>query len=227
VKAAYRKELKEFNFNNDARLMDKINFIRAYNKARTAGLTKKNIQSAFRTTGNWLINRIKALSHPEIQPNDNPKTPERELASESKDYLKHTPKNSRQIRDFGKKKSPSTRYFFGKAAKAYTNLEFEIIALKNKVAAAKAENERSTRARKRKVIPNPNQKFMHLSEAIASNERILENQNAIADPNVEIKDFEEIIEDEIVVGNAANAEKIETPAHRTRSGRAIKRPRWK
>jgi hypothetical protein len=147
VKAAYRKELKEFNFNNDARLMDKINFIKAYNKARTAGLTEKNIQSAFRTTGNWRINRIKALSHPEIQPDDNPKTPERELASDSEDYLKHTPKNSRQIRDFGKEKSPSTRYIFGKAAKAYTDLEFEVIALKNKVAAAEAENERLTLSR--------------------------------------------------------------------------------
>jgi hypothetical protein len=68
---------------------------------------------------------------------------------------------------------------------------------------------------------------MHLSEAIASNERIPENQNAIADPGVEVEDFEETIEDEIVFGNVANAEEIETPAHRTRSGRAIKRPRWK
>jgi hypothetical protein len=32
VKAAYRKELKEFNFNNDGRPVDKINSIKAYNK---------------------------------------------------------------------------------------------------------------------------------------------------------------------------------------------------
>jgi hypothetical protein len=43
VKAAYRKELKEFNFNNDARPIDKINFIKAYNKARITGLSAKNI----------------------------------------------------------------------------------------------------------------------------------------------------------------------------------------
>jgi hypothetical protein len=41
VKAAYRKKLKKFNFNNDARPIDKINFIKAYNTARTAGLTAK------------------------------------------------------------------------------------------------------------------------------------------------------------------------------------------
>jgi hypothetical protein len=43
VKAAYRKELKQFNFNNNARPVDKINFIKAYAKAREAGLTEKNI----------------------------------------------------------------------------------------------------------------------------------------------------------------------------------------
>jgi hypothetical protein len=32
VKAAYRKKLRKFNFNNDARSIDKINFIKAYNK---------------------------------------------------------------------------------------------------------------------------------------------------------------------------------------------------
>jgi hypothetical protein len=77
VKAAYRKELKEFNFNNDARPIDKINFIKAYNKARTAGLSTKSIQSAFRTTINWPISRRKALFHPEIQQNKNNATPKK------------------------------------------------------------------------------------------------------------------------------------------------------
>jgi hypothetical protein len=77
VKAAYRKELKEFNFNDDARSIDKINFIKVYKKAKEAGLTEKNIQAAFRTTGNWPISRKKALMHPEIQSDDKNKTPER------------------------------------------------------------------------------------------------------------------------------------------------------
>jgi hypothetical protein len=67
VKAAYGKELKQFNFNNDARPVDKINFIKAYAKAREAVLTEKNIQAAFRITGNWPISRRKALFHLEIQ----------------------------------------------------------------------------------------------------------------------------------------------------------------
>jgi hypothetical protein len=47
--------------------MDKINFIKAYSKAREAGLIEKNIQAAFRTTGNGPVSRRKAFSHPEIQ----------------------------------------------------------------------------------------------------------------------------------------------------------------
>jgi hypothetical protein len=57
VKAAYRKELKQFNFDTDAPPVDKINSVKAYSKAREAGLTEKNILSAFRTTGNWFISR--------------------------------------------------------------------------------------------------------------------------------------------------------------------------
>jgi hypothetical protein len=79
VKAAYRKELKQFNFDTDARPVDKTNFIKAYSKARKAGLTEKNIRSAFRTTGNWPISGWKALAHPEIQQDVEKKTPAREL----------------------------------------------------------------------------------------------------------------------------------------------------
>jgi hypothetical protein len=41
IKSAYRKELKKYNSLNDARPIDKINFIRAYNKAKEDELTKK------------------------------------------------------------------------------------------------------------------------------------------------------------------------------------------
>jgi hypothetical protein len=93
-----KKKLKEFNFNNDARFINKTNFIKAYKKAREAGLTEKNIQAAFRITGNWLISRRKALMHPEIQSDDKNKTPEKELDPEMEYDSKVTSKTSRQIR---------------------------------------------------------------------------------------------------------------------------------
>jgi hypothetical protein len=102
VKAAYRKELKKYNSLNDARPVDKINFVRAYSRARVDGLTENNILSAFRTTGNWPISRRKELSHPEIQQNVENITPERGLASVVEHDLDATSKNSRQVRDYGK-----------------------------------------------------------------------------------------------------------------------------
>jgi hypothetical protein len=213
------------NFNNDARPVDKINFIKAYNKARTAGLSTKNIQSAFRTTGNWPISRRKALSHPEIQQDKNNATPERELAPEVEYDSKVTPKTSRQVRDFGKNKSPTTRRRYDTIAKGYANLEFELATKNDRIAALEAEVARLTKARKRKAIPNPNKRFMLLSEALSSNEPISKDREAIKGSGVEDESSEEITEDEIKVENGDSEEELEAPTHRTRSGRAFKNPR--
>jgi hypothetical protein len=80
LKATYRRELEKFASLTDSVPMDKVNFIRAYAKARRVGMTKKKILSGWRVTGNWPISRAKALRHPEIQqdrPNGSPRaTPE-------------------------------------------------------------------------------------------------------------------------------------------------------
>jgi hypothetical protein len=67
VKGAYRKELKKLAVLTDLTPVDKVNFIRAYAKAREARMTEKIIRSGWRVTGNWPISRAKALWHPEIQ----------------------------------------------------------------------------------------------------------------------------------------------------------------
>ena len=67
LKATYRKELGNLAALTDSAPIDKIKFIRCYATARVA-IIKRTIKSSFRTTGNWPINREKALSHPEIQP---------------------------------------------------------------------------------------------------------------------------------------------------------------
>jgi hypothetical protein len=85
VKAAYRKELKKFNFDTDARPVEKINFIKAYSKVRKAGLTEK------------IFFRPSEL--PEIQQDVEKKTPERELGPAIEHNPEVTPKTSRQIRD--------------------------------------------------------------------------------------------------------------------------------
>ena len=118
-KAAYRRELEKFASLTDSTPIDKVNFIRAYAKAREVGMTKKNILSCWRVTRNWPISRAKALRHPEIQedrPNDSPKrTPERAPYFGSDD----TPKTSRQIRDLGLNKTSKTRRRYNVIAKGF------------------------------------------------------------------------------------------------------------
>jgi hypothetical protein len=67
-KAAYRKELQKLASLTDSAPVDKVNFIKAYVKAKEVGMTKENILSGWRVTENWPISRRKALMHPEIQP---------------------------------------------------------------------------------------------------------------------------------------------------------------
>jgi hypothetical protein len=126
LKAAYRKGLKTLSSLNDSRPVDKINFIMAYSKARTQGLTEQNIKSAFRTTGNWPISRRKALSHLEIQQIQEPTTPDRKPAPEIGYDSEVTPKTSRNIRNMGRNKSPTTRRRYGVIAKGFAQLEFQL-----------------------------------------------------------------------------------------------------
>jgi hypothetical protein len=71
-----------------------------------------------------------------------------------------------------------------------------------------------TKTRKRRAIPNPNKKFILLPEAFAGDNQASENQRVVEDPVVEEEDDDDDNEGE---DNA--------PVRRSRSGRAIKKPR--
>jgi uncharacterized small protein (DUF1192 family) len=124
--------------------------------------------------------------------------------------------------DYGKNKSPSIRRRHHIIAKGYENLEFELATKNDRIAALEAEVARLQKTRKRKAIPNPNKRFILLSEALASNEPIPEDGKPIEAPGVEEEDSEEVIEDEIIVEVDESAEESEAPVHHTRSGRAIR-----
>ncbi len=104
LKAAYWKELEKLAFLTDSAPVDKINFIRAYAKAREIGMTSKNILSGWRVIGNWPILRTKALRHPEIQADRVETTPDPIPYLGLDDILK----TSCQICDLGKNKTPKT-----------------------------------------------------------------------------------------------------------------------
>jgi hypothetical protein len=200
---------------NDSRPIDKINFIRAYSKARSQGLTEQNIKSAFRTTGNWPI------SHPEIQQIQEPSTPDRKLAPETGYNSEVTLKTSRNVRDMGINKSPTIRWRYGVIAKGFAQLEFQLSTKDAKIAASEAEVARLSKTRKRKAIPNSNKRFMLLGDVLANGESVVENEDDIAPLAVE-EPVEEIEDDD---ENDDDADDEEIPImHYSRSRRAVKRP---
>jgi hypothetical protein len=134
--------------------------------------------------------------HLEIQKKDEKATPERQLDPGIDYNPEVTPKTSRQVRDYSKGKSPTTRRYYNTVAKGYANLEFELATKNDKIAALEAEVARLTKTRKRKAIPNPNKQSMLLSEALASNAPIPADGNAIEDAGVEENIIEEVEDDE-------------------------------
>ncbi|KAJ0128525.1 Uncharacterized protein HZ326_28379 [Fusarium oxysporum f. sp. albedinis] len=221
-KAAYRKELQKLASLTDPAPVDKVNFIKAYAKAREVGMTKKNILSGWRVTGNWPISRRKALIHAEIQPDKKETTPGSDSHREGQVDSDNTPKTSRHIRDLGKNKSPSTRRRYSVISKWFEAQESKIASLSTRIASLEEEVGRLSRGKKRKAIPNPNKKFMTLAEALATGDTILEPNEAI--------ERADVVEDVIEVGGMeederSNSGKEELGVVRTRTGREVKRPR--
>ena len=224
-KAAYRRELEKFASLTDSAPIDKVNFIRAYAKARQVGMTKRNILSGWRVTGNWPISRSKALRHPEIQqdrPNDSPRrTPERAPYFGSDD----TPKTSRQIRDLGLNKTPKTRKRYNVIAKGFEAQQQTLMAHTVRIAGLEEELARLKRGRKRKALPNPNKRFMTLSEALASGEAIPEKGSEKKDAVANCSSSGESESESEAASVIEVGEEIVPPQRTTRSGRLVKRPK--
>ncbi|KAJ0128656.1 Uncharacterized protein HZ326_28251 [Fusarium oxysporum f. sp. albedinis] len=221
-KAAYRKELQKLTNLTDSAPVDKVNFMKAYAKAREVGMTKKNILSGWRVTGNWPISRRKALIHAEIQPDKKETTPGSDGHRDGQVDSDNTPKTSRHIRDLGKNKSPSTRRRYSVISKGFEAQESKIASLSTRIASLEEEVGRLSRGKKRKAIPNPNKKFITLAEALAAGDTISEPNEAIEGADV--------VEDVIEVGGIeederSNSGKEELGVVRTCTGREVKRPR--
>jgi len=199
--------------------VDKVNFIRAYAKAREVGITRKNILSGWRVTGNWPISRAKALRHPEIQEDKvdtSPKPPSFYLGSDD------IPKTSRHIRDLGRNKTPTTRRRYTIIAKGFEAQEQILAAHSIKIASLEEEVARLKRRKKRRAIPNPNRRFISLSEALAQGKPIPDIR-AQKEPIVVDSEESEGVESEASLRE--NSGEYELPQRVTKRGRIIKKPR--
>ncbi|TVY62599.1 hypothetical protein Focb16_v004339 [Fusarium oxysporum f. sp. cubense] len=155
-KAAYRKELQKLTSLTDSAPVDKVNFIKAYARARAV-----------------------ALMHPEIQPDKKEMTPGSNGYRDGQVDSDHTPTTSRHIRDLGKNKSPSTRRRYSVISRGFEAQESKIASLSTRIASLEEEVGRLSRGKKRKAIPNPNKRFMALAEVLVAGDTISEPNEAI------------------------------------------------
>ncbi|KAJ3454436.1 hypothetical protein MRS44_018330 [Fusarium solani] len=225
IKGVYRKELQKLASLTDSAPVDKVNFIRAYAKAREAGMRKGIILSGWRVTGNWPINRHKALTHPEIQP-DKEKVLERfKTPSPPQLHSDDTPKTSRQVRDMAKHRSRPTRRKYSKIAKGLEALEMKVAVQNARITDLEEQMAQVRRGKKRKAVPNPNRRFMDLAEALAAGEALHDSKEA----EIEV-DVDEEVESVIEVGVRSEDQSedftvVTKHCQRTRSGREVKKPR--
>ncbi|KAL9567425.1 hypothetical protein ACKAV7_008375 [Fusarium commune] len=225
IKCAYRKELQKLASLTDSAPVDKVNFIRAYAKAREAGMRKDIILSGWRFTGNWPINRYKALAHPEIQPDKEKLLEEFKTPSPPQLHSDDTPKTSRQVREMAKHRSRPTRRKYSKIAKGLEALEMKVAVQNARITGLEEQMAQVRRGKKRKAVPNPNRRFMALSENLAAGEALPDSKEA----EIEV-DVDEEVESVIEVGVRSEDESddfmvVTKHCQRTRSGREVKKPR--
>jgi hypothetical protein len=92
-----------------------------------------------------------------------------------------------------------------------------------RIAGLEEEVARLKRGKKRKAIPNPNRRFITLSEALVSGEAI-PGRGDQEDPIVVVEsELEEELEVALETGVAVA---LESPLRTTRFGRVVKKPRY-
>ncbi|RYC80162.1 hypothetical protein BFJ63_vAg16956 [Fusarium oxysporum f. sp. narcissi] len=209
----------------DSAPVDKVNFIWAYAKAREVGMRKEIILSGWRFTGNWPINRYKALAHPEIQPDKEKLLEEFKTPSPPPLHSDDTPKTSRQVREMAKHRSRPTRRKYSKISKGLEALEMKVAVQNARITGLEEQMAQVRRGKKRKAVPNPNRRFMALSENLAAREAVPDSKEA----EIEV-DVDEEVESVIEVGVRSEDESddfmvVTKHCQRTRSGREVKKPR--
>ncbi|EGX92365.1 DDE superfamily endonuclease, CENP-B-like protein [Cordyceps militaris CM01] len=145
-------------------------FIDAYAIARASAFTPENVRGGWRGTGIRPINASVPLSHVLVldphTPHDEPIAP---LSSqESADILIRTPKSCRDLQRaaYAYKQGPTPTSFFRKLEKYMTQLQGEVISLKEEVGHLRSSLKAYRPIRRKRVRIDPNQKFTKVVDII-------------------------------------------------------------
>ncbi|KAF6528591.1 hypothetical protein HZS61_008893 [Fusarium oxysporum f. sp. conglutinans] len=166
-----------------------------------------------------------ALAHPEIQPDKEKLLEEFKTPSPPQLHSDDTPKTSRQVREMAKHRSRPTRRKYSKIAKGLEALEMKVAVQNARITGLEEQMAQVRRGKKRKAVPNPNRRFMALSENLAAGEALPDSKEA----EIEV-DVDEEVESVIEVGVRSEDESddfmvVTKHCQRTRSGREVKKPR--
>ncbi|RYC78139.1 hypothetical protein BFJ63_vAg18988, partial [Fusarium oxysporum f. sp. narcissi] len=165
------------------------------------------------------------LAHPEIQPDKEKLLEEFKTPSPPQLHSDDTPKTSRQVREMAKHRSRPTRRKYRKIAKGLEALEMKVAVQNARITGLEEQMAQLRRGKKRKAVPNPNRRFMALSENLAAGEALPDSKEA----EIEV-DVDEEVESVIEVGVRSEDEcddfmVVTKHCQRTRSGREVKKPR--
>ncbi|KAF3768215.1 Crypt2 [Cryphonectria parasitica EP155] len=215
---AYRKELQKLQDLTDSAPVNKINFLQCLITARAA-ITPRVVKGGWRHSGNYPINRHKALSHEEIQ-EDKQKRGADELEKDEK----YEPISHGFITAIGRDRSYNERSKLRRVANHLEDLQAEVILLRQQNASLKAQNEAISKTRKRKKIPNPNKRFMTISEALAAGEEANLAQEEEDLPVEDVVEVQDEVDEEDSEDDNADILREDSPPIRTSSGRASRMP---
>jgi len=160
LKTIYRRLVGDFVASTDETRISKAKFLEFYAEAHEIAFRKQNIQSGWKATGLYPKNRLKVLSNRWVvtqrAPTPPPQTPGNiTTLTKSQDIVKILKSETR---------SPHTRQVFWKVGIALDKRNMELALKDREIASLRARLEQLQQRKRRKILQDPNERFISLAE---------------------------------------------------------------
>ncbi|KYK58878.1 hypothetical protein DCS_00005 [Drechmeria coniospora] len=184
IKAAYRRAIEAIAFlagSNDTTPIGKATFLQCYYKARTEGLTERNIKGGWKGSGLWPVNIAKPLMSRLLLQTDPPAVPEaealkRQLEEESDPF--RTPYRSYDVKVLiAKVYAPgqvdrAARRLFWKIGRGLDAQNTTLAEAQAKIAQLEYQVYRLKPLKKQKVAQDPNERFAQIEQIVETRARL-------------------------------------------------------
>jgi hypothetical protein len=189
LKTKYRRQVGDYTALTDETRVGKAKFLEFYTKVHQIGLSKANIQSGWKATRLYPRNIDKPLHScwvviPKPKIDSQPSTSNISTLRRGRDLIHLLAKKS---------KSPASRISVRKAARALDKIAIKVALRDREIERLKALLDQANPPKRRKIAPNPNDRFINLAQILAQanqepEQRIRKKRDAI--PEVILEDEE-------------------------------------